>query len=91
VKQALQLTTGHTSGRLDQSPHLGIPESPYLTLDEGALFCRFDARVSNPNDMREQFRRWLHRNRVPVRRVGRTVLVERRHLEAFLRGDRWTR
>jgi hypothetical protein len=62
---------------------LGIPESPYLTLDEGARFCRFDATAQSPVIA---FRKWLHRNSVPVRRRGRVLLVERRVLEAVLRG-----
>jgi hypothetical protein len=60
---------------------LGIADSPYLTLDEGARFCRFDATSRTPV---VHFRRWLHREAVPIRRRGRVLLVERRVLEAVM-------
>jgi hypothetical protein len=34
---------------------VGIPDSPFLTLEEGARFCRFDATAANPVDA---FRKW---------------------------------
>ncbi len=67
-----------------ESADVGIPESPYLTLAEGALFCRFDAD-KNPADA---FRRWLRRHSVPVRRAGRKLLVEKRVLEFVMAGKR---
>jgi hypothetical protein len=66
----------------DHSGRFGIPESPFLTLEEGARFCRFDATAADPADA---FRKWLHRHSVPVVRRGRVVLVERRVLEDLLR------
>jgi len=63
---------------------IGIPESPYLTLDEGARFCRFDATADDP---RNAFRQWLHRNAVPIRKRGKTILIERRVLENCLLGE----
>jgi hypothetical protein len=56
--------------------------SPYLTIAEGARFLRFD--VTAPSDPEGAFRRWLRRQAVPLRKRGRTILIERRHLEAFL-------
>lgn len=64
---------------------LGNPDSPYLTLDEGARFCRFD--VTAPKNPLDAFRRWLHRQAVPVVRRGRTLLVEKALLEAMLHPD----
>jgi len=65
---------------------IGIPDSPYLTLDEGARFCRFDQTAENP---REAFRRWLHRHAVPIRKRGKVLLVEKQILESML--DHMTR
>lgn len=78
-----QQAKGHTHG-LRASGELGIPQSPYLTLAEGARFWRFDATAVNP---KEAFRRWLHRNAVPIRRRGKTLLVEKRLVEAVLDRD----
>lgn len=61
---------------------IGIRESPYLTMEEAARFCRFDATADKPA---VAFRRWLHRHAVPVVRRGRVLLVDRRVLEATLR------
>jgi hypothetical protein len=72
------------------SPHhtvtqvsIGIPDSPYLTLDEGARFCRFDT-CQKPA---VAFRQWLRRQNVPIVRRGRKLLVERHVLEAVLLSD----
>ena len=67
-----------------QAAQIGIPESPYLTLDEGALFCRFDG----DKDPADAFRRWLRRHAVPIRRCGRKLLVEKRVLEVVMSGRR---
>lgn len=58
----------------------GLPDSPFLTLEEGARFARFDDCV---NPVRA-FYKWLGREAVPVRRRGRKVLIERRVLEHHL-------
>lgn len=63
----------------EHSP-IGIVDSPFLTLDEGARFCRFDAC----QDPVVAFRKWLRRNAVPVRKRGRKLLVERRVLLAAM-------
>jgi hypothetical protein len=67
----------------DQLGQVGIPDSPFLTLAEGARFVRFDASSKLPS---KAFRKWLRRHSVPVLRRGRVLLVERRILEAILRG-----
>lgn len=59
--------------------------SPYLTLAEGARHCRFD--VTAPGDPVNAFRRWLHRDGVPLVRRGRVLLVERAVLDAFMAGE----
>jgi hypothetical protein len=41
---------------------IGIPDSPYLTLEEGARYCRFDD-YARPV---VSFRQWLRRNGVPA-------------------------
>ena len=61
---------------------LGDPESPYLLTHEAARLLRF----TSPH----LFHKWAKRNRVPVLRRGRTLLYERRVLEAFLSQKRWT-
>jgi hypothetical protein len=64
-------------------------DSPYLTIEEGARYARFDATA--PTCAERSFRQWLMRYNVPVARRGRTILVERRILDAYLRGDQWTK
>jgi hypothetical protein len=61
----------------------GISDSPYLTVDEAARFCRFDATA--PQSIAKSFRAWLHRQAVPIIRRGRVLLIEKRVLEAALR------
>lgn len=63
---------------------LGIPGSPFLTLEEGAAFLRFDVTAANPV---VAFRKFLHRHSVPVTKRGRVLLVERRVLEAVIHGE----
>jgi len=59
-------------------------KSPELmTLSEGAAYLRFDATAKNPVGA---FRKWLHRNNVPIRKRGRVILVERRVLDAITQG-----
>lgn len=61
---------------------IGIPDSPYLTLEEGARHCRFD--VTAPSEPVECFRRWLIREGIPLAKRGRRVLVRRSVLDAAL-------
>lgn len=63
---------------------IGIPDSPYLTLEEGARLCRFET-CARPV---VSFRQFLRRHGVPVKRRGRTILVERRVLEAVMEESR---
>lgn len=60
----------------------------YLTLDEGARLLRFDQTA--PKSVVRAFRQWLRRNGVPVLKRGRTLLIDRRVLDAYVRGDQWT-
>lgn len=64
-----------------QAPgQFGIADSPFLTLEEGARYCRFD-------DCRRPvvcFRQWLRRQGIPVVRRGRGLLIDRRVLDAVL-------
>lgn len=69
---------------MSAQPAIGIADSPYLTLDEGARLCRFEQCV-RPD---VAFRQWLRRNGVPVLKRGRKLLVERRVLEAVLHDER---
>lgn len=64
-----------------QAPgQFGIVDSPFLTLAEGARYCRFDDCLQ-PVVM---FRKWLRRQGVPVVRRGRELLIDRRVLDAVL-------
>jgi hypothetical protein len=64
------------------SRQVGISASPYLTLPEAAMLLRFDVTApSNPN---RACWMWLRRNAVPIRKRGRTILVERAVLERIL-------
>lgn len=65
-----------TQGRIE----VGLPDSPFLTLEEGARYARFDDCA----DPVRAFYKWLGREAVPVRRRGRKVLVERRTLDVHL-------
>lgn len=56
--------------------------SPFLTLAEGATRYRFD--VTAPKEPVQAFREWLARNAVPIRRRGRTILVEMAVVDAML-------
>jgi hypothetical protein len=64
-------------------PEIGIRDSPFLTLAEGARFCRFDATA--PRHTTEVFRQWLRRHNVPLVRRGRVLLVDKKVLETVLR------
>ena len=66
----------------DLVEQLGDPLSPYLLTDEAARYLRFASA--------HLFRKWATRNRVPVQRRGRTLLYERRVLDAFLNLKPWT-
>lgn len=61
----------------------GIPESPYLKADECARYLRFDSI--------KQFYDWLEtgdgRQLPTLRRGTRTLLFDRRVVDAFLRGE----
>lgn len=61
----------------NQASDVGIDDSPFLTLEEGARLCRFDATSVTPTIA---FRKWLHRQGVPIVRRGRVLLVDRRVL-----------
>jgi hypothetical protein len=69
------LDAGHGLAQLDRG-------SPFLTLAEGAAYCRFDTCVTPT----AAFRKWLHRQAVPIVRRGRMLLVERRVLDLVLKG-----
>jgi hypothetical protein len=58
-------------------------ESPYLTGAEGAVYWRF--HVTSPKEPEQAFREWLHRYNVPIRRRGRTILVEVAVVEEMLK------
>lgn len=73
-----QLPRG-TDGR-DQ---LGEVNSPYLTSDEAWRYLRFPSIRA--------FYRWTERHTVPTCRRGRVLLFERRALDAFVRGEDWTK
>ena len=61
---------------------LGDPLSPYFLTSEAAVYLRFKtARL---------FREWAIRNRVPVLHRGRTLLYDRRVLDAFVQQRSWT-
>jgi hypothetical protein len=61
----------------------GIPESPYLRADECARYLRFDTT--------KQFYDWLEtgdgRALPKLRRGTRTLLFDRRVVDAFVRGE----
>lgn len=59
---------------------VGLDDSPFVTLEEGARYCRFDD-CKNPVIA---FRKWLYRANVPFRKRGRKLLVERRVLDRML-------
>lgn len=81
LERALQVSAAPAQ---QASRDLYVPDQPeYLTLAEGARLLRFDATAASPVPA---FRKWLRREAVPVRRRGRVLLVERRELEAALRG-----
>jgi hypothetical protein len=66
----------------------GRLDSPFLTMEEGAQLARFD--VTAPSDPVRLFRAWVRSEGIPVARRGRRLLIERRVLEAYLRGEAWT-
>lgn len=59
----------------------------FLTLDEAARLCRFDA--SAPSNPANAFRKWAKRQHVPLCYRGRTILVERRILLGYLTQQDW--
>lgn len=62
---------------------IGIPESPWLTLEEAARYLRFVSVKA--------FYTWSRRHGVPRGRRGRALLFEVRVLDAFVRQDAWTK
>ncbi len=67
----------------DDGTDIGDPLSPYLLTHEASRYLRFtSARL---------FYKWAIRQRVPVLRRGRTLLYDRRVLDAFIRGASWTK
>lgn len=51
-------------------------DSPYLLTHEAAVYLRFNTA--------NLFRKWAVRNRIPAKRRGRTLLYDRRVLEASI-------
>ena len=82
-QQARPALAQEADRRLDIADQIGDPLSPYLTTDEAARYLRFATAPL--------FYKWAIRHRVPVQRRGRTLLYDRRVLEAFLRQDSWTK
>jgi len=74
---------------------IGNAHSPYLLTDEAARYLRFDrapnGQTREPSEMMNLFRKWAARWRVPVARRGRTLLYDRRVLDAFVKGETWTK
>lgn len=66
----------------DRGAQIGLPDSPFLTMHEGARFARFD----DCQEPARAFRQWLGRKAVPVVRARGALLVERRVLELVLKG-----
>lgn len=62
---------------------LGDPASPYLRTDEAARYLRFNSAIL--------FRQWAARHRVPVSRIGRKMLYDKRVLVAYANGEPWTK
>lgn len=62
---------------------VGIPASPYLLSEEAALYLRFDSP--------QLFREWAWKYSVPHLKRGRRLLFDRAVLDAYLRGEDWTR
>lgn len=58
----------------------------FLTIAELTRLLRFDATA--PSKPEIACRQWLRRQAVPVLKRGRTLLVERRVIDAILRGYR---
>lgn len=65
------------------SDQIGIPESPFVTVEEGARLARFDT-CEHPE---VAFRQWAAREGIPARRRGRSgrkLLFRRADIEAAL-------
>jgi len=75
MKHALREIEEAPSG-LERNQQLGDPLSPYLRSDEAARYLRFGSA--------KLFREWVIREHVPTRRRGRTLLFDRRVLEAYV-------
>jgi hypothetical protein len=58
-------------------------------MEEGARYARFDATA--PSDPVRLFRAWVRSEGIPVSRRGRRLLIDRRVLDAYLRGEQWTK
>lgn len=67
----------------DDLDAIGIPGSPWLTTEEAARYLRFPSVRA--------FYAWLDRNNIPKSRRGRVLLFERRILDAYIRGELWTK
>lgn len=78
MKRQLEPSTARTE-QADPNPHLA-GQPVYLLTAEAADLLRFNTP--------HLFHKWALRNRVPVLRRGRTLLYERRVLEALLRQKR---
>jgi hypothetical protein len=62
---------------------IGIPQSPFLTTEEAALYCRFDTAANGI----EMFRQWVWRYAVPHSKRGRRLLFRQSTLDAYLDGN----
>ena len=80
--QAAASATEQADRDLNLAEQIGDPLSPYLLTDEAARYLRFASA--------HLFRKWATRCRVPVQRRGRTLLYDRRVLDAFLNLKPWT-
>lgn len=74
---------------------IGDACSPYLLTDEAARYCRFDRATNGeprsvPESMR-MFREWAARKNIKPCQGCRILRWDRRVLDAFLRGEPWTK
>lgn len=60
-----------------------VQESAWLTAQEASDYLRFPSVRA--------FYRWLETNDLPKGRRGRVLLFERRVLDAYVRGELWTK
>ena len=67
---------------------VGDPDSPYLLTDEAARYFRFDRATNGdprtPTETMRMFREWAQRNRLQPKRRGRTLLWDKRAIDAAM-------